>query len=194
MWTGFFLKPCHFPPSFAWHKSLKANVMEKEQQIPSRVTHIIVYAYVCICMENVSILLRSAPPVRNKTVFHPYGAKQYGITYIEATLPLWHLYLSFMKICISCSLPLGVYYQVSRDQENSLISSTLAANLQWASGTGHHVRDLALACMMDNSLLPSHFSSVQVEPPPHFPAVSVLHTNYTMVDVTLTHFLCITCG
>jgi len=62
--------------------------MEKEQQIPSRVTHIIVYAYVCICMENVSILLRSAPPVRNKTVFHPYGAKQYGITYTEATLPL----------------------------------------------------------------------------------------------------------
>lgn len=121
MWANFFLKHYHFPPSSAWHKSLKANVMEKEQQILSRITHIIVYDMWVYVWRMWAYYLQQIPPKRNKTLFHPYEAKQYGITYIAATLLLWYLYLSFVKICISCSLPLGVCYQVSRDKRTVLL-------------------------------------------------------------------------
>lgn len=71
MWANFFLKHYHFPPSSAWHKSLKANVMEKEQQILSRITHIIVYDMWVYVWRMWAYYLEQIPPRETKLSFIP---------------------------------------------------------------------------------------------------------------------------
>lgn len=193
VWASLFLMFPYFPPSSAWHKSLRASAMERKKKSFQNCPYKSMWICVCTHMEWVYCLEQLSSWERN----HPYRAWQFGITCTTITLPLQYLHLLFFKIHISCSLIPGLCYQVPRDQKNSHISSRFSPNLHWIGGTGNHRTHLAAVSKLDNSLLLNCFSLVELGALLLFPVHSVLHSAvyYKMVvEVMLTNFLYIACG